>query len=128
MKSLQQLGRIYGRLMIEMLEKNILEITYSLNLFLKKLLVKELTYLEADLCIFIGIERSNSRFGGSKGFASKPFLLLCVEKHMIGHHYLTAVADKYLWHGNALIRNVLYLIKKLCYIECHTVSDNTCGM
>ena len=50
-----------------MLQKDVFFDTYIRNLFRKDCLVLEqLVDLEADLCVFVGIERRDAGFGGTK--------------------------------------------------------------
>ena len=65
--------------MIQMLQKHILHLTDALYLLLQKLLVEKLTYLEADLRIFIGIEGSDTGLGRSEGFSSQSLLLVLIK-------------------------------------------------
>ena len=61
-KSIEKLISVDRRLVIEMFKKNVLCFKNSLDLYLESLFVKQLLYQETYLCIFIRIERCDTRF------------------------------------------------------------------
>ena len=89
-----------------------------------RLVLEELVDLEADLGVFVGIERSYARLGGAEGLAGKALLFELVEQDVIRHHDLAAVRDHQLRRGNPLRRDVLDLFKEDRDIECDAVADD----
>ena len=79
MQGSQQFLRVDQRLVIQMLQKNILHLADTFRFLRQQFLIEQFTYLEADLCVFIGVERGDAGLGGPKGPASQPFLLILVK-------------------------------------------------
>ena len=85
-----------------MLKQEVLNLANVLELFFKLVGIEKIADLETDLCIFIGIERSDTRFCRAELLVRKTLLLVCVEKNVIGHHNLSPVGNEKLGLRNAL--------------------------
>ena len=83
--------RFQKRLMIEMLKCYVLGLADTYDLLFQCFLIKKLTYLEADLCIFVRIERSDSGFCGTESLAAKTLLFILIEKNVVRHNHLCSI-------------------------------------
>ena len=107
-----------------MLKKHILLCRYPYGLLFQQLIVEQLAHLEADLRVFIRIERSDAGLGGAKRLPSKPLLFIGVELLMIGHHDLRPVRHKDLRFRHASVHNRLHFFEQDRYVQRYPVSDH----
>ena len=96
-----------------MLKCYVFGLTDTYNFLFQCFLIKELTYLEADLCIFIRIEWSNSGLGGAKGLTSQTSLLISIKQYMVRHQDLCSVRNQDVWLRNASVYDRLDLLDQI---------------
>ena len=121
-EGLQQLLRFDYRLVVQVLEKHILQLADPLRLLPQNLLVEKLAYLEADLGIFIGIERRDAGFGGAEGLPAQPFLLVLVQQNVVGHDNLRPIRHQQLRAGDAALHQRPNLLKQQRDVQRHAVA------
>ena len=114
--------------MIKVLKCYVLGLTDTCNLLFQCFLIKELAYLKTDLCIFVRIERSDSRFCGTEGLSTKALFLILVEQNMVRHYHLRSVGDQDLRCRYSTAYHFIVLLEKYRNIQCNTVSDDACCM
>ena len=111
-----------------MLKKNILCLANACQLLFQTFIIKELVYLEADLRIFIRIERCDTGFGGTERLAAQTLLLILIEQNMIWHNHLCSVRDQDLRCRYTFAYNFIVFLEKYRDIKSNTVADNACGV
>ena len=120
--------RFQKRFVIEMLKCYVFGLTDTYNFLFQCFLIKELTYLEADLCIFVRIERSDSGFCGTESLAAKTLLFILIEQNVVRHYHLCSVGDQDLRCRYSTAYYFVVLLEEYRNIQCNTVSDDTCCM
>ena len=106
-----------------MFQKCIFQRKYAGQFVLKLFLFEKFTDLESDLCIFIGIKRCDSGFGGTKSPAAQPLLFILVKKNMVRHHNLCTVGNQKMGYRYASRHKMFDLFFELRDVECNTISD-----
>ena len=127
-KLFQDILNLQSRFVIQMLKNDILLLQNPGNLVFQELLIEELADLEADLCIFIRIEGSDSGLCRTEGFLTKTLLLALVKQNVVGHHDLSTVRNQDLRSRNPFVHDALYFFEQKRDVQCHTVSDDACSM
>ena len=120
----EQLVHIESRLVIDMLEQQILHFADSFELFSEIFLIEQLTDLEADLRILVRIERSDTALCRAEFFILEALLLIGVEHNMIRHHDLRALGNEDIGLRHACRSDMLDLLDELLDIESHAVADD----
>ena len=120
---LSKLVRIDRILMVEVNKKRILDLEDSADLLAQCLFVEQLAYLETDLRILIGEERSDTGLGGTECLAAQSLLFILIKIYMVRHDYLYSVGNHELG-VKTLGADVVVLVDELSDVECHTVADD----
>ena len=89
---------------------------------------EKLLYLEADLSVFIGIERRDPGLGGAECLACQTFFFAFIKEDVIRHQDLSSVGNQDLRHRNALADDVIDLPEHIWDVESNTVSQDACCM
>ena len=78
-------------LVVEVFKEHVLDLANRFQPLQKALFIKELTDLDAMLCVLIGIKGGDTRFGRAEGVAPQPLLFILVLEDMVRHQYLGAL-------------------------------------
>ena len=119
-----QLVRDEQRLVVQVLKEHVFERAYLLDARAERWLVVQLAQLDADLGVFVGIERRDARTGGAVGRAGQTLFLIRVLQDVVRHEQLHAVGNENVRGGDAAVRHVLQLGEKRVGIERDAVADD----
>ena len=124
----EQFLRLQQRLVIQMFKEHIFQRADLVQPLAEQLLVKKFVQLNADLHIFIRIERRNAGAGRTIGIAGQTLFLISILQNVIRHEQLHTIGDHNVGLGNAALSQLIQFGQKGLRVKCDTVSDNICNV
>ena len=109
--------------MVEVREKQVLDLHHALQLLVRVILVHEFADLETDFGILIGIKRCDAGLRGAERRPFQPLFFIHVEKNMIRHDDLHTVGDQNV-RLCAFRLDGFEFVKELFDIQCDAVPDD----
>ena len=123
-KRLHQRVGIHRRLVVKVLEHDVLEGADLLRPLPENLRVKKLADLETDLGVLVRVKRRDAGLRGAKRPAAESLLFILVKQRVVRHQHVRAVRHQKVRFGHSLAGQRLEFIDQVRYIESNAVADD----